>query len=173
MILVDWGNGAGFPYSQATANTRVVGAEIAVFVSSLNHVLGTSNAKYHLIGHSLGAHIAGYAGSRLPGLRRITGKRQRYSLEIQLYLQCIVRFEQKVRLFSFLHTVECLNIRLMLNLTALFSQALILLSLIIRILISKFAWIKMTPTLWMQFIQMDLIMTQYQVTSLSLSSQNI
>ncbi|XP_022316454.2 pancreatic lipase-related protein 2-like [Crassostrea virginica] len=73
VILVDWGNGAGFPYSQATANTRVVGAEIAVFVSSLNHVLGTSNAKYHLIGHSLGAHIAGYAGSRLPGLRRITG----------------------------------------------------------------------------------------------------
>lgn len=73
VILVDWGNGSGFPYNQATANTRVVGAEIAVLVSSLNRVLGTTNSQYHLIGHSLGAHVAGYAGSRLPGLGRITG----------------------------------------------------------------------------------------------------
>ena len=27
----------------------------------------------HIIGHSLGAHIAGYAGERVPGLARITG----------------------------------------------------------------------------------------------------
>ncbi|XP_061182222.1 pancreatic lipase-related protein 2-like isoform X1 [Saccostrea echinata] len=73
VILVDWGNGSGFPYGQATANTRVVGAEIAALITSLNNKLGTTNANYHLIGHSLGAHVAGYAGSRLPGLSRITG----------------------------------------------------------------------------------------------------
>jgi pimeloyl-ACP methyl ester carboxylesterase len=73
VILVDWGNGSGFPYNQATANTRVVGEEIAALITSLNRVLGTTNSNYHLIGHSLGAHIAGYAGSRLPQLGRITG----------------------------------------------------------------------------------------------------
>ncbi|XP_048763218.1 inactive pancreatic lipase-related protein 1-like isoform X2 [Ostrea edulis] len=73
VILVDWGNGSGFPYNQATANTRVVGEEIAALITSLNRMFGTTNSKYHLIGHSLGAHIAGYAGSRLPELGRITG----------------------------------------------------------------------------------------------------
>jgi predicted alpha/beta hydrolase len=28
----------------------------------------------HIIGHSLGAHIAGYAGDRTPNLGRITGE---------------------------------------------------------------------------------------------------
>jgi hypothetical protein len=30
----------------------------------------------HLIGHSLGSHICGFAGERIPGLGRITGKDQ-------------------------------------------------------------------------------------------------
>lgn len=31
--------------------------------------------RFHIIGHSLGAHIAGDAGSRIPGLARISGER--------------------------------------------------------------------------------------------------
>lgn len=75
MITVDWGNGSGFPYSEAAANTRVVGAETARLIRYLNTRHGADLDRFHLIGHSLGAHIAGYAGHRVPGLARITGKR--------------------------------------------------------------------------------------------------
>lgn len=34
---------------------------------------GVSKDVIHLIGLSLGAHLAGYIGKELPGIRRITG----------------------------------------------------------------------------------------------------
>ena len=43
--------------------TRLVGLEVARLVE----VLRLDPAKVHIIGHSLGAHIAGYAGERIPG----------------------------------------------------------------------------------------------------------
>lgn len=73
VITVDWGNGAGFPYSQAAANTRVVGAEVAQLIQLLKDQQDVSASNVHLIGHSLGAHVAGYAGTRIPRLVRITG----------------------------------------------------------------------------------------------------
>ena len=75
VIIVDWGHGSGAPYTQATANTRVVGAAVAKLIKQLV-AAGANLAKIHLIGHSLGAHIAGYAGERLSqagGVGRITG----------------------------------------------------------------------------------------------------
>lgn len=73
VIVVDWRGGNVLPYSQATANGRVVGAEIAFLVKTMENVLGASQSSFHCIGHSLGAQICGYAGARLGNLGRISG----------------------------------------------------------------------------------------------------
>ncbi|XP_042545378.1 pancreatic triacylglycerol lipase [Dipodomys spectabilis] len=73
-ICVDWKGGSRTGYTQASQNTRVVGAEIAYFVDVLKNELGYSPSNVHLIGHSLGSHIAGEAGRRTNGaIGRITG----------------------------------------------------------------------------------------------------
>lgn len=74
MILVDWSKGNAFPYEKATANTQVVGAEIALFINYLIEQHGARASDFHVIGHSLGSQVAGYAGARVPGLGRITGQ---------------------------------------------------------------------------------------------------
>ncbi|XP_044791490.2 pancreatic lipase-related protein 3 [Bubalus kerabau] len=71
-INLDWINGS-LQYIHAVNNLRVVGAEVAYFIDVLVKKFGYSASKVHLIGHSLGAHLAGEAGSRTPGLGRITG----------------------------------------------------------------------------------------------------
>ena len=73
VIIVDWTKGNFFPYSQATANTRVVGRDIAKVINSfiIKNILNANNC--HIIGHSLGAHIAGYTGELVQNLGRITG----------------------------------------------------------------------------------------------------
>ncbi|XP_022250239.1 pancreatic lipase-related protein 2-like isoform X2 [Limulus polyphemus] len=73
VIIVDWSGGNGLPYTQATSNTRVVGAEIALLISRLQEWLGVRQEDCHILGHSLGSHVAGYAGERLEKLGRITG----------------------------------------------------------------------------------------------------
>ncbi|KAL3889396.1 hypothetical protein ACJMK2_001740 [Sinanodonta woodiana] len=75
VIAVDWEKGADqFFYTQAVANTRVVGALISQMMYTLDKVAGGSSlARMHLIGHSLGSHVAGYAGERTLGTGRISG----------------------------------------------------------------------------------------------------
>ncbi|CAH1736994.1 pancreatic triacylglycerol lipase [Aphis gossypii] len=73
VIVVDWAGGSLPLYTQATANTRLVGLEIAYFINYLKDNVGLNPKHVHLIGHSLGAHTAGYAGERIEGLGRITG----------------------------------------------------------------------------------------------------
>ncbi|XP_069098311.1 pancreatic triacylglycerol lipase-like [Pleurodeles waltl] len=72
-ICVDWQGGSRTLYSQASNNIRVVGAEIAYFINILSARFGHSPSKVHIIGHSLGSHVAGEAGKRRPGVSRITG----------------------------------------------------------------------------------------------------
>ncbi|XP_071953367.1 pancreatic triacylglycerol lipase-like [Antedon mediterranea] len=75
VIRVDWGKGSTATYGQATANTRIVGAEISFLIDKLKELYGYTADKVHIIGHSLGSHVAGYAGERQtnPKLARITG----------------------------------------------------------------------------------------------------
>ncbi|CAF3462217.1 unnamed protein product [Rotaria sp. Silwood1] len=73
VILVDWSKGNGFPYTKATANTQVVGAEIALLINYMIQNHGAKAADFHVIGHSLGSHVSGYVGKRVVELGRITG----------------------------------------------------------------------------------------------------
>ena len=81
MILVDWSGGADFPYGQASGNTRLVGAQIGELIKFLIASFSRPPSyakKFYIVGHSLGAQTAGYAGSYLRArgmhLGRITGK---------------------------------------------------------------------------------------------------
>eukprot|EP00057_Strongylocentrotus_purpuratus_P035021 XP_797449.2 PREDICTED: pancreatic lipase-related protein 2 isoform X2 [Strongylocentrotus purpuratus] len=73
VIMVDWNDGAVGGYNLCRQNTRVVGREIAMLARALNRVHGAVYGDMHLIGHSLGAHTAGYAGAFQAGFGRITG----------------------------------------------------------------------------------------------------
>ncbi|KAG8175503.1 hypothetical protein JTE90_009137 [Oedothorax gibbosus] len=73
VIIVDWTRLNGEPYAQAVANTRVVGALIAKLINLIMDLKGVQAESFYLIGHSLGAHVAGYAGERIKNLGRITG----------------------------------------------------------------------------------------------------
>lgn len=78
IIIVGWGDGAKPLYTQAAANTRVVGAQVAKLINLIvSNDIAYMN-KFHIIGHSLGAHVAGYAGERLKHLPRISGKISNY-----------------------------------------------------------------------------------------------
>ncbi|EDO48486.1 predicted protein, partial [Nematostella vectensis] len=78
VVITDWGPGADGMYWQATANTRLVGAQIAELVKFLNKQTGNTPSSFTVIGFSLGGHVAGYAGSRIKNttglkLGRISG----------------------------------------------------------------------------------------------------
>ena len=51
----------------------MVGKQISLLINAINQHLNFEPASYHLIGFSLGAHIAGFAGSEIKNISRITG----------------------------------------------------------------------------------------------------
>jgi hypothetical protein len=81
--MTDWSQANGFPYEKASANTQVVGAEVALFINYLIEQHGAKATDFHVIGHSLGGQTAGYVGERVQGLGRITGKNQSKETKIR------------------------------------------------------------------------------------------
>ena len=81
VILVGWSKGSNTAYEQASGNTRLVGVQIAElikFLISSNSGSSSWADRFYIVGFSLGAQIAGYAGRHLltegMSLGRITGK---------------------------------------------------------------------------------------------------
>lgn len=74
--MVDWRGGSLDIYETSVQNIRVVGRELAILARKLDRLFNAPLSSMHAIGHSLGAHVAGYAGSELSGFGRITGKNQ-------------------------------------------------------------------------------------------------
>ena len=75
VITVDWRSLAEYPnYARAALSTTPVGIYVANFLDFLISQ-GTPSTSFHVIGYSLGAHIAGSAGNslRLGRIPRITG----------------------------------------------------------------------------------------------------
>ncbi|XP_040277041.1 endothelial lipase [Bufo bufo] len=74
IIVVDWMSLAHQLYPDAVNNTKLVGKETAVLIDWLQEKGNMSLKNLHLIGYSLGAHVAGFAGNYVKGtLGRITG----------------------------------------------------------------------------------------------------
>ncbi|XP_048485244.1 uncharacterized protein LOC119690401 [Plutella xylostella] len=74
VVCVDWEGGATMPnYLRAAANTRLVGKQLAMLLKGLAKHIALRFEDVHLIGFSLGAHVAGFAGSELGNISRITG----------------------------------------------------------------------------------------------------
>lgn len=72
VVVIDWERGDMVSYSQAVANGRVATAMAAMFLQDIIS-LGVDPASIHIIGNSLGAHLAGDLASRFPGIGRVTG----------------------------------------------------------------------------------------------------
>ncbi|XP_059563255.1 endothelial lipase [Myotis daubentonii] len=74
VVVVDWLPLAHQLYIDAVNNTKTVGHSIARMLDWLQEKDGFSLGNVHLIGYSLGAHVAGYAGNFVTGtVGRITG----------------------------------------------------------------------------------------------------
>ncbi|XP_056600060.1 lipoprotein lipase [Triplophysa dalaica] len=73
VIVVDWLDRASNHYPTSAENTRLVGEDVAKFVNWLEE-LNYPLEKVHLLGYSLGAHVAGVAGNLTNNkINRITG----------------------------------------------------------------------------------------------------
>ncbi|KAI4829127.1 hypothetical protein KUCAC02_023188 [Chaenocephalus aceratus] len=74
VIVVDWLTRANQHYPTSAAYTKLVGRDVAKFVSWIQKELQLPWERLHLLGYSLGAHVAGIAGDLTDHrISRITG----------------------------------------------------------------------------------------------------
>ncbi|KAM3619684.1 uncharacterized protein V6R79_011918 [Siganus canaliculatus] len=74
VIVVDWLSRASQHYPTSAAYTKLVGRDVAKFVTWIQNALELPWEKIHLLGYSLGAHVAGIAGDLTDHkISRITG----------------------------------------------------------------------------------------------------
>uniref|UniRef100_A0A3Q3R112 Lipase domain-containing protein n=1 Tax=Monopterus albus TaxID=43700 RepID=A0A3Q3R112_MONAL len=74
VIVVDWLSSAQNHYPIAAKKTKAVGQEIARLIDWIEETTNMPLENIHLIGYSLGAHVAGFAGSLATNkVGRITG----------------------------------------------------------------------------------------------------
>ncbi|XP_077201520.1 lipoprotein lipase isoform X2 [Paroedura picta] len=74
VIVVDWLDRASQHYTISASNTELVGKDLAKFVNWIEEQFDYSMNNVHLLGYSLGAHIAGIAGKLAnKKISRITG----------------------------------------------------------------------------------------------------
>ncbi|GAB0092138.1 phospholipase A1 [Sergentomyia squamirostris] len=71
VFVVDWGLGAGSNYVTSRNRVENVGRVLARFLAFLNQHTGMNLASVTVVGHSLGAHIAGLAGKNTGAAGRI------------------------------------------------------------------------------------------------------
>ncbi|VEN38270.1 unnamed protein product, partial [Callosobruchus maculatus] len=73
IISVDWQRGAEPPYDLAISNARVVALEVIFLLKELKEKFNYTLDSVHIVGHGVGAHIAGYVGAVYNDIRKITG----------------------------------------------------------------------------------------------------
>lgn len=77
IIQLNWAKGSILPYPTSAGYSKDLGGYIAKLMKELNETMGVPYYNMHCIGHSLGAHICGFAGKYINSINytisRITG----------------------------------------------------------------------------------------------------
>jgi len=91
VVCVDWSMLAmDLPYFTARMRCKEIGNYVGEMIETMTENTPQSNDDVHVLGFSMGAHIAGYAGKRLEGkVQRITGNHIKF-----VKMQCRLLFER-------------------------------------------------------------------------------